>query len=229
VEKIIYFWRTTARMVIIKKNDFIMIDFIAKSKSDNKAFDVTSVAEAKQVGLFAEGQQYGSRIICVGQGHIIKGVDDAFVGCEPGKSYEMEVKAENAFGKKDANMVKVVSAAILKKQGINPFPGLQLNATGMFALVRSVNGGRVLLDYNHPLAGKDVVYLVKIHEIIHDNEKKLSALVDNILHAPSGELTVRCEGTKCALQSKQKIPQEVQELFLKQVQACIPGLECTFA
>ena len=43
----------------------------------------------------------GPVVICIGQNHVVKGLDQAIEGKEPGK-HTIELSAENAFGKKDA-------------------------------------------------------------------------------------------------------------------------------
>jgi peptidylprolyl isomerase len=44
-------------------------------------------------------------------------------------------------------------------------------------VVRSIGAGRVQVDYNHPLAGRKIVYDVKVNEIIEDEKAKVKALI----------------------------------------------------
>ena len=63
-------------MTKMKKGDFIELDFIGRIKSSNEIFDLTSEEEAKKNNLYSENYKYGSVIICIGQGQILKYIDD---------------------------------------------------------------------------------------------------------------------------------------------------------
>ncbi len=213
----------------IQQNDFVEIDFVGRLKDDGAVFDVTSVERAKEYHLFSEGAHYGPRVICVGQRQIVKGVDDALLGKEPGKKYTIDVNMMDGFGAKDAKLIKVVSAQVLKKQNINPFPGLRLNASGMLATVKSVSGGRVMLDFNHPLAGKDLVYEVEIHKIILEDAKKVEALLESLVHMHHEQASVTCEQKQCAIKLKEDLPQPMKDAFLAKAKELVPGVELRFA
>ena len=45
------------------------------------------------------------------------------------------------------------------------------------ASVRAIGAGRVLLDYNPPLAGKTLIYDVVVNKKIESNEEKIAALI----------------------------------------------------
>jgi hypothetical protein len=63
------------------------------------------------------------------------------------------------------------------EQKITPFPGLVLNIDGRNAKVRSVAGGRVMMDFNHPLAGKELHYEVEILEQVKEPKKMVESLL----------------------------------------------------
>jgi hypothetical protein len=55
---------------------------------------------------------------------------------------------------------------------------MQLNLDGMLVKVVSVSGGRVLVDFNNPLAGRIVTYIYKIIRKIEDEKGKINSLQD---------------------------------------------------
>ena len=65
-----------------------------------------------------------------------------------------------------------------KKQGMTPYPGMRISAEGGEGRILTVNGGRVKVDFNHPLAGKDLIYDVEVTEIIEDNEEKIKSMIE---------------------------------------------------
>ena len=71
----------------------------------------------------------------------------------------------------------MVPFRILRSKGINPYVGAELEIDGKPAIVRSVGAGRVQLDYNHPLAGRNILYKVKVTKNISDEKDKMRALI----------------------------------------------------
>src|SRR3989338_7931190 len=145
-------------MAKTKEKDFVEIDYVGRIKESNQIFDLTDKALAKKNNIYNENAKYGSRIICLGENQILPTIDKFLIDKEVGENYTLELKPEDSFGKKDSNLIKIVPSDILKKQKINPFPGLQIHAGGLIGTIRSVSGGRVTIDFNHPLAGKNLVY-----------------------------------------------------------------------
>jgi FKBP-type peptidyl-prolyl cis-trans isomerase 2 len=46
--------------------------------------------------------------------------------------------------------------------------------------VKSVTSGRVVVDFNHPLAGEQVVYSIKVHEIVTEDAARAEALLSSL-------------------------------------------------
>jgi len=49
---------------------------------------------------------------------------------------------------------------------------------GALATIRSVTGGRVVVDFNHPLSGRSLHYKVKVNKVITDSKEKIESLLD---------------------------------------------------
>ena len=158
----------------IKKGAFIELDYIGRIKEDGRIFDLTSVEIAKKEGLYHEQQQYGPRVICVGEGQIGKAIDSYLEGKDTG-TYTLSLEPEQAFGKKNAKLMKIVPISLFHKQKIRPFPGLQINMDGFMGIVKTVSGGRVIVDFNHPLAGRNVMYELTVKRVVTDVKEKIKA------------------------------------------------------
>ncbi|MCK4670842.1 MAG: peptidylprolyl isomerase [Nanoarchaeota archaeon] len=159
----------------IKKGDFIEVQYTGTV--DGQVYDTTDEAKAKEQNIHNPTMPYGSIKICVGRGHLLKGLDEAVVGKEPGKEYDFHLQPEQAFGKKDAKMIRLVQKTKFTSQNINPQPGLVLNIDGAMATIKTISGGRILVDFNHPLAGKKVDYKLKIVRKITELKEKIEAMV----------------------------------------------------
>lgn len=155
---------------MIQKKDFIEIEFSAKT--NNEVFDTTIPAEAEKIGL----KNLQPVIISVGAGMVIKGLDSDLEGKEIGKKYSSSFNPEQAFGKRDSKLVRMIPEKLFLAQKIRPQKGMQLSLDGMLVRVLSVSGGRVLVDFNNPLAGKEVTYDYTIKRIVEDLKEKINAL-----------------------------------------------------
>ncbi len=215
-------------MVLTKEKDFIEIDYTGRIKSTNQIFDVTSAELAKSEGLYKEDHHFGSRIICLGLSNILPALDKFLLNKETGKSYSIELKPEEAFGIKNFKLVKVVPLSSLRENNINPFPGLRLNASGGLGVVKSVSGGRVVIDFNHPLASKDIIYEISIKKIVTDEKLKVSSLVQNILGLHDHDFEIKIENTNLEIKVNSEIPVESKKSFIEKVKDLIPTLQISF-
>lgn len=160
-------------MMVVQKNDFVEIDFIAKANGE--VFDTNLKEEAKKAGL---QQQSIPLIIAVGRNMVIKGLDKDLEGKEINKQYSSKFTPEEAFGKRDSKMIKMIPLKVFHEHKINPQAGMPLSLDGMLVKILSVSGGRVLVDFNNPLAGKEVQYDYTIKRKIEDIKEKVNALQD---------------------------------------------------
>ena len=200
-------------MAIIKKNDFVEIEYTGRLKESNAVFDTTQEKVAKENDLYDKNADYSPLIICVGENHILKGLEEQMIGKETGKEYAFEVSSDNAFGRKDPKLIQLVPTNKFRQQNIQPFPGLQLNIDGVFGVVKTVSGGRCLVDFNHPLAGRDLVYNVKINKIVDDSKEKLESLLKMHLHIKDAEIEIKED--YAVINLKHKIPKDAEEEFKK--------------
>lgn len=161
----------------INKNDFIEIEFTGRSSTDNQIFDTTNPKEAEEIGI-QEPSNVKPLIISVGNDMMLKGLDETLEGKELDKEYSIHLEPNKAFGKRNPQLIRVYNITAFTKNNINPYPGLTLQLDNSIAKVLSVSGGRVTVDFNNPLAGKDVDYTFKITKRITDNNEKVNALQD---------------------------------------------------
>jgi len=204
---------------IIHKKDFVEVEYTGRLK-DGPVFDTTSAEVAKKEGIFNESAVYGPVIICIGEGHILKALDSLLEKKEVGKEYKFELSPEKAFGKKDAKLLRLISLAKFRGQEIRPMPGLQVVIDGAIGVVRSVTSGRVIVDFNHPLAGKEVVYDIKVNKTIKEDKEKISALLRLEVGLSDAEVVVEEKNAK--VNSKTAVPKEISDRFEKRVSELTP-------
>ena len=90
----------------------------------------------------------------------------------------MEIKAENAYGMRDSKNLKVHTMSEFKRNNIDPVPGAEVRINNKRGRILSVSPGRVVVDYNHPWAGKDVFYKYSLVEQLDGKKDKLKGIID---------------------------------------------------
>lgn len=98
-----------------------------------------------------------------GRHEIVSALEQEIVGMKPGEEKKVELSPEEGFGTYNAEKKMIVQKTLLPpgaKEG-----AIVQNALGDFATVAEVLDTMVVLDYNHPLAGKPVVVQLKILKV----------------------------------------------------------------
>lgn len=156
--------------------DFIKISYTGKL-DDGKVFDTTSEKVAKKEGIFDEKRVYTPLPVIVGEGQVIKGLDEALDAMKVGEEKTIEVPPEKAYGRRNPDLVRIIPLKKFKEQKINPIPGMPIDIDGRVARVQTVAGGRVRVDFNHELAGRTLVFEVKVEEKATTDKDKVVFLV----------------------------------------------------
>ena len=189
----------------IKKGDFVEMEFTGKIKSTMQIFDTNNKDVAKTYDVYDEKTDYRPMIIVVGERQIVKGLDDFIEGKDLG-AYNVEVSAENAFGKKSAKLIQLYGLAEFHKHEINPFPGLEVDMDGQRGIIRTVNGGRVTVDFNHPLASHDLVYDIRLMRIVTDVKEKVEGVL-RTFRVPFKNISL--ENGTATIHFENKFPEEI--------------------
>ena len=193
-------------MVTIKKKDFVELEYTGKS--ENEIFDTTDKELAEKNDLPKYNAVYGPITICIGEGHILKGLEKQLIGKETGKEYEIKLEAGDAFGKKRTELFKLIPSSAFKKQNIKPMPGLQVNIDNIVGTIKTVSGGRIYVDFNHYLAGKDVNYEVKLNKVLTKTEDKVKALLTLMI---GNKADYKLDKMKCIINLDVEVSQEMKD------------------
>ncbi|MEA3414200.1 MAG: peptidylprolyl isomerase [Nanoarchaeota archaeon] len=157
----------------LQKNDFIKIEFTGKTE-DGKLFDSNIKEELEKANIKGNSVPF---IFPIGRDMFLKGIDDYLIGKELG-NHKITLNPENAFGKRDPKQIQMIPKKIFIQHQINPIPGASMNFDGKMGRILTVSGGRTIVDFNHPLAGKEVIYEINVLEKVTDINEKVSALND---------------------------------------------------
>ncbi len=152
---------------VVSEGDFVELEFTGKV--DGKAFESTPAEKPV--------------LVAAGKAQVLKGLDEALIGSRAGEKKSVKIPTANAFGERNAELVRLVSMQKFAEQGIKPQPGLVLEIDGARCRVQSVSGGRVRVDFNHDLAGFDVEYDFEVKSVFRGANEKIAALEKDLLAA----------------------------------------------
>jgi FKBP-type peptidyl-prolyl cis-trans isomerase 2 len=196
---------------MIKEGDFVNLDYVGKIKESGEIFDVTSEEFAKKYNVFDEKVKYKPVVTIVGEKFLIKGVEDSLINKNEGDFYKIEIKSSEAFGERSPELIKLIPIRYFRKEEINPYPGLRVNVDGIFGTVRSVSSGRVIVDFNHPLAGKELEYEIKINKIITDDIEKIYSLISFFAGLEKEDCEIAISEKKAMIKIKKEIQREIKK------------------
>jgi peptidylprolyl isomerase len=188
----------------VKPGDFLLVNFTLKVKESGETVDTTYDAVAKDAHLHQHDTTYGPRFIILGEGWLPKGLEDSLVGADIGKQTTVELPPEKGYGARDPAKMRLVPLRRFREQGV-PNPGAQIELDGRPAIVRAVGAGRVQVDYNHPLAGRTLIYDVSIEKVVEDdNEKVLNIISKRIPEVDKTKFNIEKNGTELTVE----VPEE---------------------
>ncbi len=211
-------------METIKENDFVELDYTGKAADSGEVFDTTSAETARQAGIFDERMAYEPAVICVGKRHLLAGLDKQLVGKETGKDYTFKVTVDEGFGRKNGKLIQLVSTAKFRQQNMTPFPGMQVNIDGIVGTVKTVTGGRTIVDFNHPLSGRDLEYSVFVKRIVADLAEKVRAVLRLVGISP-GSVGVSASDGNVAVEFPQEAPEALKKDLEEKLKSAISGIK----
>jgi len=205
----------------LKKSDFVEIEYTGRIKG-GEIFDTNIKSDAEKINLDVETKPL---IICLGQRMILPALDDFLIGKDIGE-YKISLAPEQAFGKRNKELVKTVPIGVFKNQSQNPSPGMVFHFDGLIGKITSVSGGRVIIDFNNPLAGKEVEYTLKVKREITDTNEKIKAFLFYYARKEfnfsfgNGKVTVEC--SKHEQKALSSLKNKLKEIFSLELEFAEP-------
>jgi FKBP-type peptidyl-prolyl cis-trans isomerase SlyD len=172
----------------MKKGDIAVISYTAKEKATNKIFDSTNEKKAREAGIFNEKIRYEPINVIIGNNELMKSLEEEIIKMKEGEEKKIELKPEKAFGERKPELIKVMPLKEFTSRDIKPVPGLTVELNNLRGKIQSVSGGRVRVDFNHELAGKELQYEIKLEKVITEKKEKLEALKNKYFPGMKAEL-----------------------------------------
>ena len=161
----------------MEKGSLILIDYTAKVKDSDEIFETTVEENAKKSNLYDPDIKYEPRLVSIGEGWVLKGLDEILTTAKIGDNLNVDIPPDKAFGVRDPNKVRMIPQRKFGDKADEIKAGDVVDIDDRRGFVRFIGSGRVQVDFNHRLAGKTLNYNVNILKVLKTDEEKASSLV----------------------------------------------------
>lgn len=135
---------------VIEQGDTVKFSFTGKLE-DGSVFDSSDAPITTQVGA----------------GKLIKALDKELIGMSEGEEKTVQAAPEAGFGYVDPKLVKTIPFDDFKKNQLEPKKGMRIRTpNGVCQITKVIGDKEVEVNYNHPLAGKNVSFDIRVEEIV---------------------------------------------------------------
>lgn len=148
----------------VESGDMVQVDYTGKFE-DGTVFDTSREEVAQEAGVYNPQREYAPLTLVVGTGQVIEGFDEGLIGMKEGEEKTLTIPPEKAYGEYNESWVQAIPIEDLNMSE-KPEVGQVYSSMygGQFKVV-AVNETHVTLDPNHELAGKTLIFDVKVVSI----------------------------------------------------------------
>ncbi len=142
--------------MVVKKGDTVKVDYTG-------TFDNGTVFDSSTHGDHSHPLEFE-----VGAGQMIKGFDNAVVGMKKGEEKKIKLKPSDAYGEHNPDMLQKVPRDKFPKdakEGIM-FKMMSPDGREIIAKIVKISDKEVVIDLNHPMAGKTLNFKIKVVDVI---------------------------------------------------------------
>jgi FKBP-type peptidyl-prolyl cis-trans isomerase SlyD len=150
----------------LKDGEIITLDY--EGRTDGVLFDTTLEKVAKKEDAVVENRKYSPITVVVGEGRLVPGFEENLKKAKIGKSTEITISPEDAYGVRDTKLIETMSVTKFRRvcPDAKGYPGEEINIEGRSGTLANVYGSRVRVDFNPPLAGKELVFKYTVKSIL---------------------------------------------------------------
>lgn len=163
----------------LKEGDFFLIEYEVRIKENNQLIDTNIEEVAKKEKFAREDAYFGPALLILGYKRFNQNLEEELIkiGEIKGNEVTIDLEPAKAFGVKDPAKIKVINVKEIAKEGVIPRPGDVLKIKDKEGTVIGVSGGRAIIDFNHPLAGKTITYRIIFRKKLENEEEKIKELI----------------------------------------------------
>jgi len=147
----------------IDDNKLVKINYVGKLQDNSEVFDKSNDKPLEFI---------------FGIGMLVPGLEKEIKGMKKGDKKVVNVNHKDAYGEYHPEAIEEVPKSHF--EGIELKPGLNLIAKTPYGelpvVIKEIKGNSVVLDFNHPLAGKDLIFEVEVVDITDATDEDFTRL-----------------------------------------------------
>lgn len=173
----------------LAKGSLIFANYTSRVKDTGEGIESTVESEAKKLKIFEESRKYEPRLVAIGEGWLISGLDAEVAKLSVGDKKEIELSPDKAFGNRDPTQLRMIPLRKFGEREHELSVGDSVEVDNRVGIIRFIGSGRAQVDFNHRLAGKSIVYDFEVVSKVESDDDKIRALVDRRLAGDGGKAT----------------------------------------
>ncbi len=150
-------------LLTVERGDTVSVDYIGKLQ-DGTVFDTSIESEAKNANLPLR-PSYEALTFTAGARQMIAGFDDAIIGMKEGDEKTVTLAPEQAYGQKSDDRIISIPVKGIGNSGDIKVGSMLSAENGAMGKVIEIKNETVVVDFNHELAGKTLVFTIKMKKI----------------------------------------------------------------
>ncbi len=159
------------------ERDFLLLNLTLRNAETRSVYQTTLEEVARESGIYSDRISYTPLLVIPGETNLFPKLLERLLASGEGERFEIVLEPEEAYGSYDRSKVRVYSVKRLEREGIHPHVGETIYLDDQMGVIQSVTGGRVTVDFNHPLAGKRLLAECEVLKRIVDDLEKIRAIV----------------------------------------------------
>ncbi len=172
-----------------EKGALIFANYTARVKDTGEGIESTVEEQAKKLKIYEDSRKYEPRLVAVGEGWLISGLDAEVAKLNLGDKKEIELPPEKAFGLRDPTQLRMIPLRKFGEREHELTVGDSVDVDNRVGIVRFIGSGRAQVDFNHRLAGKSIVYDFEVLSKVETDQDKVRALIDRRLAGEGSKAT----------------------------------------
>lgn len=174
--------------MIIEQNKVAILSYTLKS--NNKDGDILETIDKSKPLEFVFGKD-----------SLLAGFENRLKGLKDGETFEFTIPKSEAYGPYKDELIIKLSKQMFSQNGVineqiltigNKIPMMDSAGRRMNGTVREVNEDSVKMDFNHPLAGKDLYFSGEIKQVRDATEEELNPSIQHTCGCGTGTKDESC-------------------------------------
>jgi len=201
----------------ISEGSFVLVDYSVEDAETENLID-TTMEDIAKVKKFSGRDQFFPMLVIIGEKRLLPSIEEAISKMKEGETRTITLKPEEAYGPYEESKIVTFSLERIRRAlGSNEIrPGVVINIDDKRGVVRSISGGRVKVDFNHPLAGKTLKVVIKLSKMLRTKEDKIRALSSDIFDVDPSKFEVSIKGDDVTIELP-KLAYSKRDSFIRKI------------